>query len=454
MKRFLCLCLALLTVLFATISCADSTENNDTAGSSATESPETEAKAESQTEAQTESEIEEPVVIKEYDLTKFTIVYDTLTNMDIAKKVKQRFRQEMNIDLPIVRSNPSSVAEFEFLIGNCDRDISKACFNYKESKYLTSKGIFVDNGKIQLLGIDRITIDSSIDYLFETVLTAGSNTVSLPEKGADAVEVTNASLSIPEREGDNTIRFVSNNILQQGLNNSATRITDLLGAFIRYDADILALQEVDSGWNTTQKLEQRLGELGYALSPNELQTDIYYKVDRFEFVDGGHVMYDLKGLPVTTARAYSWACLKDKQTGKKLIVTCTHFIAGSGNDLELHRQRCAELLVEASSTLMEKYGADGVVMAGDFNCNRTSKAYEIMATGLNSARELANSRVNMEYKTSCSVGKAPAVEADKAIDHIFYTKTGVTAKHFEAIVTPTSYAYSDHVPVILDFELN
>ena len=110
MKRFLCLLLALLTVMLAAVSCDNSSVNNDVASSDdvVTEAPTTEA------------ETEAPVVIKEYDLTKFSIVYDTLTNMDIAKKVKQKFRQEMQVDLPIVRSNPSSVAEFEILIGNCD----------------------------------------------------------------------------------------------------------------------------------------------------------------------------------------------------------------------------------------------------------------------------------------------------------------------------------------------
>ena len=143
------------------------------------------------------------------------------------------------------------------------------------------------------------------------------------------------------------------------------------------------------------------------------------------------------------------------------LSTCTHFIAnGSGasaqtiSNRELHRQRCATLLIEAADSLMKKYGADGVVMAGDYNCNRTSKEYKIMAEGLNSARELAPVRVNMEYMTSCSVGKAPSNTADKAIDHVFYSKTGVVAKHFEAIITPMSYAYSDHVPVVFDFELN
>ncbi len=450
MKKFLCLILALLTVVFTAVSCGETEENTDTSSTGdVTEAP------------TTEEEVEEPLVFVDYDLTKFSIVYDVLTNMDIAKQVKQRFRQELSVDLPIVRASANSVAEFEIIIGHCPRDISELCFDYKEGEYLTSKGIVNDNGKIQLLGIDRITINASIDYLFEKVLTKGSKTVSLPEKGADMEKVTNESLSIPDKTGDNTIRFVSNNILQQGLNNSATRITDLMGAFIRYDADILALQEVDSGWNTTQKLEERMAELGYALSPNEIQTDIYYKVDRFDFIDGGHVMYNLKGLPETTARAYSWACLKDKQTGKKLIVTCTHFIATGKNasdetvkNRELHRETCATQLVEAASTLMKKYGADGVVEAGDYNCNRTSKAYKIMAEGLNSARELAPSRVNMDYMTSCSVGKAPSKEADKAIDHVFYSKTGVVAKHFEAIITPTSYAYSDHVPVFLDFELN
>ena len=449
MKKILCLTLALLTVLMMLASCGG---GEDTVDTSVTDNDLTEAPT-------TEAETEAPVVIKEYDISKFTIVYDTLTNMDLAKKIKQRFRQELNVDLPMVRTT-SAPAEFEILIGNCDRDASKICFDYKNSKYLTAKGVYNDNGKIQLLGIDKITMNSSIDYLFTSVL-AGSKTFSLPEVGANMEAISNESLSIPDKTGENTIRFVSNNILQQGINNSATRITDLIGAFVRYDADIFALQEVDSGWNTTQNLEAVMNSLGYALSPNELQTDIYYKVDRFEFIDGGHVKYDLKGLPDTTTRAYSWACLKDKETGKKLIVTCTHFIAnGSGasaetiSNRELHRQRCATELVEAASTLMKKYGADGVVMAGDYNCNRTSKEYQIMAEGLNSARELAPVRVNMEYMTSCSVGKAPSKTADKAIDHVFYSKTGVNAQHFEAIITPMSYAYSDHVPVVFDFTLN
>ncbi len=449
MKRFLCLFLALLTVLLAAVSCGPTEGGEaDISTDAATEVPTTEA------------ETEAPVVIREYDLTKFSIVYDVLTNMDIAKKVKQRFREELSVDLPIVRASATSVAEFEIIIGHCPRDISELCFDYKEGEYLTSKGIVNDNGKIQLLGIDRITINASIDYLFEKVLTKGSKTVSLPEKGADMEKITNESLSIPDKTGENTIRFVSNNILQQGLNNSATRITDLMGAFVRYDADIFALQEVDGAWESTQMLVEKMEMLGYALSPNKIQTDIYYKVDRFEFVDGGYEMYNLKGLPETTARAYSWACLKDKQTSKKLIVTCTHFIATGKNasaetikNRELHRETCATQLVEAAATLMKKYGADGVVQAGDYNCNRTSKAYKIMAEGLNSARELAPSRVNMDYMTSCSVGKAPSKEADKAIDHVFYSKTGVVAKHFEAIITPTSYAYSDHVPVVFDFIL-
>ena len=442
MKKILCLILALLTILFAAVSCG-STDDNGAVSSDAT-----------LTDAPTtEEETAAPVVYKEYELKQFYIVYESLYNLSVAKEFRQKLNDATGIALPIVKA-PATPYDCEIIVGETNRDVSKLCFDYKEGKYLTSKGIVCDNGKLQLLGIDKNTIDASADYFLNNVVQKGTGIISVPEVGMLIEEVPCESVGVPEKTGENTIRFVSNNILQQAINNSPVRITDLLGAFSYYDADIYALQEVDAAWNNTHKLEKRMEALGYALAPNELQTDIYYKVDRFELVDGGHVMYDLKGLPVTTARAYAWACLKDKQTGKKLIVTCTHFIAGSGNDYELHRERCAELLVEAASTLMKKYGADGVVMAGDYNCNRTSKAYEIMATGLNSAREAAPVRVNMEYKTSCSVGNPPAKEENKAIDHVFYSKTGVVAKHFEAMISPLTYEYSDHVPVVFDFVLD
>ena len=102
---------------------------------------------------------------------------------------------------------------------------------------------------------------------------------------------------------------------------------------------------------------------------------------------------------------------------------------------------------------MKKYGATAVIMGGDYNTTPTTEAYKIMAEGLVSARNSSAKKVNMDFATDCGVGQSPARGADKAIDHIFY-EGGVTPKLFQTIVSKFAYAYSDHVPVFLDFELN
>ena len=91
--------------------------------------------------------------------------------------------------------------------------------------------------------------------------------------------------------------------------------------------------------------------------------------------------------------------------------------------------------------------------AADFNSSCSSASYAILAEGLNSPREKAPVKVNMDYMTSCWVKRAPYHEPLTAIDHVFYTD-GVTPVRYEVFIEPFSYAYTDHVPVFFDFELN
>jgi len=55
--------------------------------------------------------------------------------------------------------------------------------------------------------------------------------------------------------------------------------------------------------------------------------------------------------------------------------------------------------------------------------------------------------------SSCAntYGKPPKISG--AIDHVFFSKTGVNAVHYETIISEYTYCYSDHVPVSFDFTL-
>ena len=275
-------------------------------------------------------------------------------------------------------------------------------------------------------------------------------------------ETINKSALVPQK-AEGALRLVSNNILQQTINNSEARLLGLLKAFACYDADVYTLQEVDVPWREERHISEEMEKIGYSLATttDRVHTPIYYKTERYSLIDCGFSGYDLAGLAEQSVRAYSWACLEDKESGKRFVVTNTHLISvGNGmsdeakENRELHRQACARQLPVVVKKLCERFGGVPALSAGDFNSYCITKPYEILAEGLCSARELCPSRVNMEYKTSCAVNKAPNKEPGMAIDHVFYTDFGITPIHYEAFIEEFSYSYSDHVPVFFDFYLD
>ena len=127
MKRFLCLLLALLTVVLAGVSCGNTTNNDDPADTTdaivTTEAPTTEA------------ETEAPVVFKDYDIKQFKIVYQGIQNVALANTLQARFKKELGISLTVTQATANNEAEYEFVIGETDREVSKSCFDMKNGKY-------------------------------------------------------------------------------------------------------------------------------------------------------------------------------------------------------------------------------------------------------------------------------------------------------------------------------
>lgn len=454
MKRIISLCLVAIMLVSMLASCNNDGNMDDTA---VTDDVTTELTTDAATE-----EVTEAPAIEEYDLSKFVVVYDELYSLKIATDLRDEIKEEFGVNLSIKKASKSNESEFEIIVGNAPREVSSLCFDMNDTKYLTAKGIVCDNGKIQVLGIDPATVKASTKILIENYIKKDTLVVSVPQKGEMIEAITNESIDIPVKADESYVRFVTNNILDQAYTPSWDRLLGLVGAYVYLNADIYTLQEVGEKWHSTYKLTERMEWLGYALvTDNEkVACPIYYKTERFGLVEGGYGTFDTSKLAETTKKNYAWACLEEKSTGKKLIVVSTHLIANGANataetkaNRNEHRDECARQLLALVSELQNKYGNAPALVAGDFNSRATTNTYSIMSGGMSSARDNCEKKVNMNYNTENSLGKLPK-QTGECIDHVFYSKSGITAKHFETVVSPYTYVYADHVPALLDFVLN
>ncbi len=468
MKRLFCLLLALLTVLGVFISC-DSTQSDVGTDSSVP----TDTADEGYTEADEpyEEETLAPAVLKEYDLSQFKIVYTEDDYLTFAETLRDSIKSKSAVELEIVKDGTSGKdGELVLMVGESKRSFSKEVLDYSNSIYFDKVGVACENGRVQLLGRDRNTINASIDYFIEISVNNNSTVLSIPEEGA--VGTTNPAKgdTIPKKASKSTLRAVSNNILLQDLLRSTERATELFSAFMLMDADIYALQEVDMLWHSFYKLDATMKKMGYAAYPENntsARNPIFYKTEVFKVLDGGQKAYDSSKFTdgAYPGSSYNWVCLEHKETGKKLIAVSTHFIASvshSGVSAEeklrradAYREESARQLLAALDEIKKTYPEAAVVVMGDFNNNCESPAYKLLSSELNSAREKVSNAVNMNYQTYLGqpLGKAPKKGSDKVLDHVFYWGAGIDAKHYETVISPYTYAYSDHVPVLFDFIL-
>lgn len=405
--------------------------------------------------------------MNDHALCSFRIVYTGAHLADIAEDFKARLKESEGVELEVASSDClSDDGGREFIIGESDRDISKTCFNGVAFEHSASNGIYCKDGKVQILGVDRITINESIKYFFDKVLADG---IFLTVEGAFCKKIDPRKHNIPVKADPAYIRMVTNNILMQRLTDAwgypvtQNRMSELIGAYALYDADVIALQEVDRLW-FERGLVEKMDSLGYSYVITKQAANpvcLFYKTERFSVLEADFVEYDtsvVEGGPYE-GRYYTWACLQEKGTGKQIIATSTHFVwtlAGVDTKYtELYRHESARQLVAFSENIKNKYPDAVVMMAGDYNAGLDSEPYRIMSESLLSARVTAQEKVNLQYNTSGALRKAPKIEdAPSVIDHVFYPKTGLEVKHYEVVVDEYSYRYSDHVPVIVDFYLS
>lgn len=179
---------------------------------------------------------------------------------------------------------------------------------------------------------------------------------------------------------------------EDGVHRWANRAAALGEHARALEADILGMQEVLPG--QLDDLERMLP--GYRREgqgrdgPRQGEASpLFYRDARFERIDGGtfwlsptpdrpRAADEQKPWGTWLNRIASWALLRERDGGRRILAISTHFDHVS----EMARQKGAALLVD----FVARHPADTVVVLGDLNARPDSEPHGILARALTDAR--------------------------------------------------------------------
>ena len=220
------------------------------------------------------------------------------------------------------------------------------------------------------------------------------------------------------------------------------------------EADLIGMQEVLP--HQLDALERMLP--GYRREGEALDgprqgdaSPLFYRAARFERLDGGTFWLsptperargpdEQKPWGTWLNRIASWALLRDKTDGRRLLAISTHLDHAS----EMARREGAGLLVD----FIAHHPADAVVLVGDLNARPGSEPHKRLAAAL---RDAAGAPEVVKAPTGTTVTRWTELgNPDHHIDHIF--SKGARPLRYEVIDHRASYQGalrypSDHLPV-------
>ncbi|SDD16935.1 endonuclease/exonuclease/phosphatase family protein [Niabella drilacis] len=173
---------------------------------------------------------------------------------------------------------------------------------------------------------------------------------------------------------------------------------------------------------------------------------VFYKKDRFTLLRSGDFwLSETPGKPgkgwdaKCCNRICSWVYLKDKKTGKKCYFFSVHF----DHEGKVARVESARLMLKMIRDIAKN---ENTVLVGDFNGDRNSEWYQLLANSGILRDTYRDVKVPYENNGSFNAfGKA--LERSEVIDHIFITPKGKAIKWGILTDTYKGKFPSDHFPV-------
>lgn len=220
-----------------------------------------------------------------------------------------------------------------------------------------------------------------------------------------------------------------------------------------YLPDIIAIQEDSKLWAGI--LDKFLGE-NYNMSgmfssgPEDTRGNrqsIFYNKDRFEAVEeGAFILSDTPDEFYTrfegskSVRHITWVLLKDRFTGKELLLCNTHL----DNSTDEIRDKQLAVVLDRLGSYMEQYPT---VFVGDFNATPDSSVYTTMSGLMSDPHVSATTKLSNQEITCDKYG---LWETPKRIDYMFYNDKLVADTY--RIMTDLYDGYiSDHYGVTTQY---
>ncbi len=293
--------------------------------------------------------------------------------------------------------------------------------------------------RIQLLQEDEMLLKKSIFSLFFLLGCSAFLPAQTPE----------AEFNYPaaaRRVPGTTLRVMSYNILAERFNRKmrsvAERAPEIAKIIKTLAPDVAGLQETDEPWYPA--LSERIAPYKFAVDPYDTTLcAVIYDSRRFRQTGGGNFVFVTEEL-----RCLRYTVLEEIKTGKKLIVTNTHWCLKP-----FMRLANAVLMVRYINELQLEYPGVPIICTGDFNCSAQSAEliHFLKESGFSDAVEAAENVFNKAFFSAYS----PVNRRSRAgwhIDHIIYSP-GIKSLNAGLVASEEIYRASDHAPVIADLEM-
>ena len=345
----------------------------------------------------------------------------------LADKLAESICESYGYSLPVADSN-AATAEKEIRIGAISE--TDEAQPLQEGKYL----IAVEDSKIYARGTNALGDYYAVHALMEMLLNHSG--ISLPKSLEGEIPV------------EGKLKAMSFNLMVGSV--TPVRMMSVVQTIRNEMPDTIGVQEGSNTWMSC--LEISLGEIYAHVGEGRNGGDkgersaIFYRKDRFDLMESGTKW--LSDTPDTLSkfedsgyyRIYTYAVLREKKTGNKMLVVNTHLDNGGS----AVRGKQVAVLLKFLADYEDQYP---IVLTGDFNAGQTSAVYKAVTGKFADAAVIA--KTAEDSFTYHKYG-----EKQSYLDYIFVSQKQVEVSYFRVITEEVGGMLpSDHYPLVAEYTI-
>ncbi len=408
-------------------------------------------------------------------LADYSIIYaSSIVGLDsLAEDLQAYIKTATGYELPIYKDNAISEGPYEILLGYTNRSLSATC--YAESSNIMRYEMTVKNGVLQMVIGGPYSGMKCVEKFNTRVLgrmeTLTSGTYYTEELATDTQPLTEGA----------DVRIMSSNVLAwywgenvySNIFPVATRCEIYAGVLLRFQPDVVGVQETDDPWmaalpyylsvmeekeNVTYSHIQKKVSLNGTSVTN--YSSMLYRSDLYTLDESGCEIFSANYMTTFTQRVGTYAKLTGKTDSSiQMVVINTHW----AHESEERVQACVTEEAALVEKMKTKYPNVPIFCTGDFNSHKYDGTY--LTQFANTIEGTISSKAALLKGVLITTGGCHTFSPEKIsdttmrslnsafIDHIITTGGYANVLRHDTIRTNGCHVMSDHCPIYADFSL-